>query len=46
MDASGNTSDVETQPIKFISPTEKDQIKHDEKVDCNCPSLKKTSESI
>lgn len=42
MDASGNTSETETHPIKFISPTEKDLINHDEKVDCNCPPVKQT----
>jgi hypothetical protein len=46
MDASGNTSETETHPIKFISPTEKDQINHDDKVDCNCPPIKQTTEQI
>lgn len=36
MDASGNIS-PETQPIKFISPTEKDEIKHNDKAaECDC----------
>lgn len=36
MDASGNIS-TETMPLKFYSPTEKDERKHDDKkVDCDC----------
>lgn len=46
MDASGNTSETETHPIKFSSPTEKDQINHDEKADCNCPPVKQKTGKI
>lgn len=46
MDASGNTSETVTQPIKFSSPTEKDQINNDRKVDCSCPEVKQTVEHI
>lgn len=36
LDASGNVS-TETQPIKFISPTEKDESHHDDKeANCDC----------
>jgi hypothetical protein len=39
MDASGNLSETETQPIKFIAPTEKDEMKHAEKEpNCDCPA--------
>jgi hypothetical protein len=46
MDASGNISN-ETQPIKFISPTEKDENHIDEKeVKCNCPKQKTMGDKI
>ncbi len=45
MDASGNIS-TETQPVKFISPTEKDQSQQDEKtVNCNCQTQKIIAEN-
>ncbi len=44
MDASGNIS-PETQPIKFISPTEKDESKHDDKEpECDCATQKPTEQ--
>lgn len=44
MDASGNISN-ETKPVKFISPTEKDQPKENEsKLKCNCPTTELNKE--
>lgn len=46
MDASGNFS-PETQPIKFISPTEKDESKQDDKEsECDCATQKTTGQKV
>lgn len=46
MDASGNIS-PETQPIKFISPTEKYESKQDDKEpECDCATQKTTGQKV
>jgi len=46
MDASGNFS-TETQPIKFISPTEKDESHQDNKEEfCDCQTQKNTGKKL
>lgn len=38
MDASGNVNNTLTKPVKFISPTNKDDGDESEKPNCNCPN--------
>lgn len=45
MDASGNRNDTLTNEINFISPTDNDGERFNEKVLCNCPKAKESEVS-